>query len=144
MKKIAAILCGAVLATSAVCSATIPSNAISIGNLVPGMSTSRLTSLYGQPISKDGDEWKFRNFEVEVERGKVKEIETYSNGFSTPAGISIGQDARILTRAYGNADRMEVEGNEEEYEFYSHDYSMKIEFKVRNGYIYKIICESQD
>ncbi len=144
MKKIAAILCGALIATSAVCSATIPTNAIGIGRVTPGMTTSNLTSIYGQPTYRDGDEWSFRDFEVEIERGKVHEIETRSNALATPAGVRVGQDARVLTRAYGNADRMEVEGNEEEYEFYSHDYSRKIEFKVRNGIITKIICESQE
>jgi len=144
MKKIAAILCGALFATSAVCSATVPNNAIGIGKVTPGMTSSKLTSIYGQPSYRDGDEWSFKDFEVEIERGKVQEIQTRSNALATPAGVKVGQDARILTRAYGNADRMEVEGNEEEYEFYSHDYSMKMEFKVRNGVITKIICELQD
>ena len=144
MKKIAAVLCGALVATSAVCSATVPNNAIALGKVTPGMTTSSLTSIYGQPAYRDGDEWSFKDFEVEIERGKVQEIQTRSNALATPAGVKVGQDARILTRAYGNADRMEVEGNEEEYEFYSHDYSKKIEFKVRNGVITKIICELQD
>lgn len=144
MKKIVAILCGAILATSAVCSATIAPSAIGIGKVVPGMTTSNLTSIYGQPKFKKGDEWIFRNFKVEIEKDKVQEIETTSDALATPAGITVGQDARILTGAYGSADRIDVEGNEEEYEFYSHDYSKKIEFKVINGFITKIICESQD
>lgn len=144
MKKIAAILCGAVLATSAVCSATIAPDAIAVGRVVPGMSVSSLTSIYGQPNFKKGDDWTFRNFKVEVEKGKVQEIETTSDALATPAGVTVGQDARILTSAYGSADRIDVEGNEEEYEFYSHDYSRKIEFKVRSGFITKIICETRD
>lgn len=144
MKKIAAILCGAVIATSAVCSATIPNNTIGIGKVVPGMTTSSLTSIYGQPLSRHGDDWKFRNFEVEVEHGVVQEITTRSNALATPNGVTVGQDARILTDAYGAADRVDVEGNEEEYEYYSHDYSRKIEFKVRDGFITKIVCELRD
>ena len=144
MKKFAAILCGAVMAASAVCSATVAPDAIGIGKLVPGMTTADLISICGQPTYRDGDDWTYRNFEVEIEKGKVHEIKTASNALATPNGVTVGQDARILTDAYGSADRIDVEGNEEEYEFYSHDYSKKIEFKVRNGFITKIICEIKD
>lgn len=144
MKKIAAILCGALVATSAVCSATVSPDTIGIGKVVPGMSTSRLTSFYGKPISKHGDNWNYSNFNVEIEKNKVQEIETLNSTIPTPLGVAVGQDVRILSEVYGTADRVEVEWDEEEYEYYSHDYSMKIEFKVRNGYITKIICELQD
>lgn len=144
MKKIAAILCGAVMAASAVCSATVAPNTIGIGKLVPGMTTADLISICGQPNYKDGDDWIYRNFKVEIENGRVQEIQTNSNALATPNGVTVGQDARILTNAYGSADRIDVESNEEEYEFYSHDYSRKIEFKVRNGVITKIICEIKD
>ena len=144
MKKIAAIICGAVLATSAVCSATVSTDTIGIGRVTPGMSTSRLTSLYGQPNSKHGDDWNYSNFKVEVDHGKVQEIETYNSTIATPLGVAVGQNVRVLSETYGTADRVDIEHHEEEYEYYSHDYSQKIEFKVRNGYIYKIICEIQD
>ena len=144
MKKIAAFLCGAIIATSAACSATVAPTAIGIGKLVPGMTVSSLTSIYGQPNYKDGDEWTYGNFKVEIEKGKVQEIETRSNALATSNGVTVGQDARVLTDAYGAADRIDVEDNEEEYEFYSHDYSRKIEFKVRDGFITKIICEIKD
>ena len=144
MKKIAAILCGALVATSAVCSATVAPDTIGIGKVTPGMSTSRLTSLCGKPVSKHGDDWIYSNFKVEIEKNKVQEIETQNTTAPTPLGVTVGQNVSVLSETYGTADRVESEWNEEEYEYYSHDYSMKIEFKVHNGYMTKIICEMQD
>ena len=147
MKKIAAILCGAVLATSAVCSATVSPDIIAVGKIVPGMSVSELISIYGQPVSRHGDELRFQGFTVEVDdhnRNIVEEIEVYSGTLATPTGVQIGQSLGVLNTAYGPADKVEEDWGEAEYEYYSHDYSKKIEFEVKNGVITKIKCKSQD
>ena len=144
MKKIAAVLCGALIATSAICSATVAPDKIGIDKVVPGMTTETLISIYGQPVSRDGDDWIFQNFEVDIERGIVQEVVTRNNAVKTPAGVSVGQNAQVLSNIYGTADRVENEGNKSEYIYYSNDYSKKIEFKVRNGIITKISCEVRD
>ena len=147
MKKIAAMICGAVLATSAVCSATVSPDLIAVGKAVPGMTVSELVSIYGQPISRHGDELRFQGFTVEVDdRNKniVEEIEVYGGTLATPAGVRIGQDLTVLNQSYGTADKVDEDWDEAEYEYYSHDYSKKIEFKVKNGVITKIKCKYQD
>ena len=149
MKKFAAIICGAVLATSAMCSATVSPDTIAIDRAVPGMTVSELVSIYGQPLSRHGDELRFQNFKVEVDdhnQNIVEEIEVFGGTFSTPKGVRIGQSAEVLNRAYGIADKVDEDWNESEYEYeyYSHDYSKKIEFKVRGGVVTKIKCKIQD
>ena len=147
MKKIAAIFCGALLATSAVCSATISPDLIAVDKAVPGMAVSELISIYGQPISRHGDELRFQNFTVEVDDHNpniVEEIEVRSGTLATPAGVRLGQSAEVLNRTYGIADKVDEDWNESEYEYYSHDYSKKIEFEVKNGVITKIKCKIQD
>ena len=147
MKKIAAILCGAVLATSAVCSATVAPDLIAVGRIAPGMAVSEVISMYGQPLSRDGDKLKLQGFKVETEdhnRNIVEEIEVYGGTLATPVGVRIGQSADVLNRTYGAADKVDDDWNESEYEYYSHDYSKVIEFKVRNGVITQIKCKSQD
>ena len=147
MKKFAAILCGAVLATSAVCSATVSPETIAIDRAVPGMTVSELISIYGQPLSRHGDELRFQNFTVEVadhNKNIVEEIEIKQGTLATPLGVRLGQGAEVLSRAYGAADYVDDEGDEAEYEYYSHDYSKKIEFEVKNGVITKIKCKFQD
>lgn len=147
MKKLAAILCGAVLATSAVCSATVSPDLIAVDRVVPGMNVSELISIYGQPVSRHGDELRFQGFTVEVDDHRqniVEEIEVHSGTFATPAGVRLGQSAEVLNRSYGVADKVDEDWDETEYEYYSHDYSKKIEFKVKNGVITKIKCKIQD
>ena len=147
MKKLAALICGAVLATSAVCSATVSPDTIGIGKLKPGMAVSEVISICGQPISRHGDELKFQGFTVEVDdhnKNIVKEIEVYGGTLATPTGVRIGQGLDVLNKAYGTADKVDEDWDESEYEYYSHDYSKVIEFKVKNGVITKIECRQQD
>lgn len=148
MKKLAALVCVAMLATSAVCSATVSPDAIAVGKVVPGMAVSELISIYGQPVSRHGDELKFQQgFTVEVDdRNKniVEEIEVYGGTLTTPTGVRIGQSLEVLNKACGTADKVNEDWDEAEYEYYSHDYSKTIEFTVKNGVITKIKCKYQD
>lgn len=147
MKNFAAIICGAVLATSAVCSATISPDLIAIDRAVPGMTVSELISIYGQPVSRHGDELRFNGFTAEIDGHRsniIEEIKVHNGTLATPAGVRLGQSAEVLNRAYGIADKVDVEHDETEYEYYSHDYSKKIEFEVKNGVITKITCKFQD
>jgi hypothetical protein len=147
MKKFSSLICGAILATSAVCSATVSPDVISIGKIVPGMSVAEVISMYGQPLSKHGNEFKFQGFTIEVDDKRpniVEEVEVYSGTLATPNGVQIGQSLEILNKTYGTADKVDEDFNEIEYEYYSHDYSKKIEFEVKNGVITKIKCKIQD
>lgn len=147
MKKFAAMICGAVLATSAVCSATVSPDLIAIDKIVPGMNVSDLISIYGQPVSRHGDELRFQNFTVEVDDDRpniVEEVEVRSGTLATPAGVRLGQSAEVLNRTYGIADKVDEDFGETEYEYYSHDSLRKIEFEVKNGVITKIKCRIQD
>ena len=147
MKKLAAVLCGAILATSALCSATVAPNTIGIDKAVPGMTVAELISIYGQPLSRHGDELRFQNFKIEIDDRNpniVEEIEVTGGTLATPTGVRIGQSAEVLNRAYGVADKVDEDWNEAEYEYYSHDYSKTIEFEVKNGVITKIKCKIQD
>ena len=147
MKKISALICGAVLATSAVCSATVSPDIISIGKIVPGMAVSEVISMYGQPVSKKGDELKFQGFTIEIDDKRpniIEEVEVYGGTLATPNGVQIGQSLEVLNKTYGTADKVDEDFNEVEYEYYSHDYSKTIKFEVRNGVITKIKCKIQD
>ena len=147
MKKLAAVLCGAILATSALCSATVAPNTIGIDKAVPGMTVAELISIYGQPLSRHGDELRFQNFKIEIDDRNpniIEEIEVTGGTLATPTGVRIGQSAEVLNRAYGVADKVDEDWNEAEYEYYSHDYSKTIEFEVKNGVITKIKCKIQD
>lgn len=147
MKKFVALLCGAAFAFSAVnCSATVSSDKIALAGIRPGMTADEVIRIAGQPNFKtaDGHEWKYDNFGIEFEDYRpniVEEIETRVNSAKTSAGVSVGQSKSILSSTYGAADKVERDKYATEYTYYSNDYSMKIEFKVVNGVIYKIECQ---
>ena len=147
MKKLAALLCGAALAVSSICSATVSPDKIGIGRAVPGMTVDQLISIYGQPVSRHGDNLIFRDFKVEVDDdrpGIVDSIETNSGAVATPAGVSVGQGAEVLNNSYGSADKIDEDWNKTEYEYFSSDYSRKIEFVVKRGVIVEIKCKVRD
>ncbi len=144
-KKIAAFVCGATLAFSAVCSATVAPEKIGIAGVNPGMSESALVAAVGQPNSKSpkGDDWYYNGFTVEFDKdrpGVVEEITTRNAGISTAAGISVGQNVSVLN-ALGQADKTDPDNDETEYTRYSNDYSKKLEVDVVNGVIVKISCK---
>ena len=103
-----------------------------------------LINAFGQPTYKDGDDWTYAKFKVEVKRGVVNEISTCSEAIVTPGGVRVGQAAEILNSTFGKADKVDRDYNEVEYKYYSADRSKKIEFKVVNGIIAKITCELND
>ncbi len=147
MRKLAAILCGAALAFSSICSATVSPDKIAIGRAVPGMTVDQLISIYGQPVSRHGDDLIFRDFKVELDDdnpGIIESIETRSGAVATPDGVKVGQDAEILSRVYGQADKIDDDWKKTEYEYFSDDRTMKIEFTVKNGVIAKIECKVRD
>ena len=143
-KGLAALICGAVLLSSSLCFATVDGGKISLGKISPGMSETDLINAFGQPVYKDGDDWTYQNFKVEVERGIVEKISTRSETIITPDGVRVGQAAEVLNSTFGKADKVDRDYDGDEYEYYSNDRTKKIEFKVVNGVIAKITCEIKD
>lgn len=141
---IAAVICGVVILTSAVCFAEVDSNKIALGGISPGMSAEELINSLGQPTRKDGDDWHYKNFKVEVKRGIIKEISTRNEIIITPDGVRVGLPAEALNSTFGKADKVDSDYDGVEYKYYSTDRTKKIEFKVVNGIIAKITCEIND
>ena len=139
-----ALICGAMILSSAICFAEVESNKISLGGISLGMSAEDLINALGQPTRKDGDDWHYKNFKVEVKRGIIKEISTSNEIIITPDGVRVGLPAEALNSTFGKADKVDNDYNGVEYKYYSTDRTKKIEFKVVNGIIAKITCEIND
>ena len=143
-KFLAALVCGAIILSSSLTLAAVDGNKISLGGIYPGMSESQLIDAFGQPTYRDGDEWIYQNFKVEVERGVVEEVSTTDGTLATPDGVRVGQSATALNSTFGTADKIDSDYGDTEYEYYSTDRAKKIEFKVVNGVIVKIKCKVRD
>lgn len=146
-KFFAALICGAMLLSSSLCmaSATLEAGKVIVGGIFPGMTVNQLIDGFGQPNYRDGDDWAYQNFTVEIERGIVEKVSTRSNDMPTPEGVRVGQAADVLNRSYGSADKVDYDDDGSvEYEYYSVDGSKKIEFTVMNGVITKISCSIRD
>lgn len=143
-KNLAAIICGVMILSSSLCFAAVDGSKIALGGIVPGMSETDLINAFGQPTYKDGDDWTYKNFQVEVERGRVEKVSTRMDSITTPDGVRVGQAADILNSTFGRADKVDNDSDGVEYEYYSTDGTKKIEFKVVNGVIAKISCDLRD
>ena len=135
MKEFFTLLLGGMFLLSSMTFAAVAPNKIALGKLTPGMSV--------QDLIADGDDWNYGTFKVEVENNIVEKITTHSGGISTLDGISVGQNATALN-ALGQADKVDVEHDGTEYEYFSTDRTKKIEFKVVNNVIAKISCKIID
>ena len=144
LKFLATLICGAIIFSSSLCLAAVDGSKIALDKIFPGMSETELLNAYGQPGYRDGDEWTYQNFKVEVERGIVEEVSTTGTAFATPNGVRVGQAATVLNSTFGPADKVDRDKDGVEYEYYSSDGSKKIEFKVVNGVIAKITCKIND
>ncbi len=144
MKKIFAIICGAVILSSSLCFAAVDGSKISLGGIALGMSEQDLINAFGQPTYRDGDDWSYKTFKVEVERGRVEEVSTRFDSIITPDGVRVGLAADVLNDTFGKADKVDQDSDGVEYEYYSTDGTKKIEFKVVNGVIAKITCKIHD
>jgi len=145
MKKIfIALVCGVVLLGSSLCLAAVDGGKIALGSIYPGMSEQDLLNAFGQPTHRDGDDWTYPNFKVEVEHGRVEKVSTRSESITTPDSVRVGLPATALNSTFGSADKVDQEYDGVEYEYYSNDGTKKIEFKVVNGIIAKITCKLKD
>ena len=140
-KNLAAIVCGVMILSSSLCFAAVDGGKIALVRISPGMSETDLINAFGQPVYRDGDDWTYQTFKVEVEHGIVEEISTRSDTITTPDGVRVGQAAEVLNSTFGKADKVDRDYDDTEYEYYSTDNRKKIEFKVVNGVIVKITCK---
>ena len=143
-KNVTALICGAMILSSSLCFAAVDGNKIALGGISPGMSETDLIAAFGQPSYRDGEDWTYKTFKVEVERGVVTEVSTRMDSIITPDGVRVGQAAEILNSTLGKADKFDNDRDGVEYEYYSTDGTKKIEFKVVNGVIAKISCNLRD
>ena len=144
MKKIVALLCGAMIATSSFAFASVSPDKIALDKVAPGMAVSDLVAAYGQPSQKRGDDWIYEKFIVEIDEdrpGFVEKVSTRNGFVATPNGVMVGQSADVLNSTFGKADDVDIERDGTEYEYFSTDHMKKIEFKVINGIITKISCK---
>ena len=147
-KKMSALFCGALMALTSVSFATVRADQVTLADLQPGMKVSEVKEIYGEPLQTNDDKWMYKGFYIEVNdrHSRVEEIVTEEGGYATSEGITVGMSEDALNKAYGKADKLDIDSydNEKEYEYYSSDYKYKMEFKVRNGVITKIKCEKND
>ena len=143
-KNFAAAVCSAILLSSSLCLAAVDDGQIALGKIVPGMSETDLVDAFGQPVYRDGDDWTYQNFKVEVEHGIVEKVSTRSDTIITPSGVRVGMAAESLNSTFGKADKVDYDSDGVEYKYYSTDRTKKIEFKVVNGVIAKITCKIND
>ena len=143
-KNFTVAVCGAMILSSSSVLAAVDGGIIALGKIAPGMSEAALVDAFGQPVQKDGEDWTYQNFKVEVERGIVEEVSTRSDTIITPNGVRVGLAAEALNSTFGKADKVDYDSDGVEYEYYSTDRTKKIEFKVINGVIAKITCKIND
>ncbi len=148
MKKILALALAFVFILSTAAFAAIAENQVTLGGLTPGVSVDVLISKYGQPRSKHGDEWRYRDFTVEVDQKRnahyIEEISTTERGFLTAQGIGVGNTVQDLTNAFGRPSEIESKHGKDEYTYYSRTGRLKMEFKIAHGIIQKISYSMRD
>ena len=145
MKKfLVTLICGAMILSSSLCFAAVDDSKIALGSIYPGMSANDLTNAFGQPNYRDGDDWIYQNFKVEIENGIVEKVSTTSDTLAAVGGVRVGQSATALNSTYGKADKVDYDDGGVEYEYYGNGSAKKIEFKVMNGVITKITCKIRD
>jgi hypothetical protein len=152
MAKKALPWCAAALAAMTVvpaASAVVPSEAVAIGPVAPGMTEAALVAACGQPQRKAGDNWFYADFRVAFDDdrpGIVEEVETTSPAVATPAGVCVGQPASALEAAYGAPDKLELGDGLQEHEYFSTDRTKKLDVLSLpgRGFIVKISCKLED
>ncbi len=94
--------------------ASIPDSEFSLGGITVGSSADYVKSLYGEPDKDsgvrpgtDGNYYEYTygsslRIEFDANSNTVTGIFVMANnGFSTPAGITVGMDADVITQLYG-------------------------------------------
>ena len=123
LKKIFVTLlfCAAILAGSQICGAVLPPSQMFLGGLTVGQRgyPSQVQKIYGSPTRKIEDTHSRRNINVYgnssylewEEDSVIKIIVTKNNGWATPAGLTVGMDADVAKKLYGEPDNTWLTGD---------------------------------
>ena len=145
-KKISALICGTLMAFSAVSFASLEPEQIMLGGMHPGMSVSEVIEMYGDPLRREGDKIVYDGFYVEVDDNNptyVEEIVALDGRLGTFDGMEIGNSEDELRKACGKPDKIasSATSHKKEFTYYSNDNKTKLEFTLERGIISKISCE---
>lgn len=148
-KKLAALVCGATFAFSAVCSATVAPEKISVGGITPGMTPEQVIAAIGEPLAKNQmqDEWFYKEFELDFAAPKgsnehVEQIKSRTAGVKTGAGFTVGDKEDVVEKALGKPDKKYFKKNVETLLlYYSNDKKQVLSVRINDGVITKITSE---
>ena len=120
---------------------------VTLAGALPGIALDKLIEAFGEPVTRDGDELTFGNgMQIDLDDVKniVEKIIIRTPGIVTPEGVGVGMNEGILNTAYGPADKVDVESDGVDYEYFNKDKTRSITFKSQGGVITEIESELHD
>ena len=147
-KKISALICGTLMAFSAVSFASLEPDRIMLGGMQPGMRINEVAEMYGDPLRREGDKVIYDGFYVELINSNsiyIEEIVALDGRLGTFDGVEVGYTERDLRELCGNPDKIDssVNSSKKEFTYYSNDNKTKLEFTLERGIVTKISCEAR-
>ena len=147
--KMATILTGLMMMSSATAFAMIPSAEIALSGVAPGMSVDEAVAVYGQATYRRNDAYFQNGVKADLDdfnRNLIEELKINrpGSGVTTPAGIGISSPESAIVEAYGQPDKMEYDDGKNEYTYYASDSRMKLKIEAMNGAVVKIKCDLYD
>lgn len=120
---------------------------VTLAGALPGIALDKLIEAFGAPVTRNGDELTFSNgMQIDIDDVKniVEKIVIRTPDIMTPEGVGVGMDEGILNTAYGPADKVDVESDGVDYEYFNKDKTRSITFKSQGGIITEIESEIHD
>ena len=148
-KKMATVLTGLLMTSSATAFAMIPSAEIALSGVAPVMSVDEAAAVYGQATYRGDDAYFQNGVKADLDdfnRNLIEELKIArpGSGVATPAGIAISSPESAIVEAYGQPDKMEYDDGKNEYTYYASDSRMKLKIEAMNGAVVKIKCDLYD
>lgn len=131
------------------CFAAISTDQIAIGGIGPGCTTSYVENIYGTPASSQnitaytGADYLEYNYGgrfligFSTANSQTIYATCTADNLKTPAGVTVGMTADVLSSAYGTADHLYNYNDKTLYE-YSDGSGNTLSFDVQNFYIISI------
>ena len=120
---------------------------IPLAGALPGIALDKMIEAFGLPVTRDGDKLTFGNgmvIDIDDVKNIVEKIIIRTNEISTPEGVAVGMDEKVLNTAYGTADETDIESDSVEYKYFNKDKTRQITFTSQNGIITEIESEMHD
>lgn len=122
---------------------------VPILGLLPGISVEQITSVLGEPVSRDEEDLFFKNgLKVELNDfgNAVEKIKIRSEGIVTPEGLAVGMSEDEIQARYGAADKVDRDHDdgEVEYKYYSRDGRKSFKVTARGGVVAEMESELRD